>query len=361
MRNTKLLLASVLPLVASSATAAEITTYGIVDIGPTYVSNQGGKSMTRMDAGTLQQSRLGFKGVEDLGGGLSAFFQLEIGYNLDTGTLATANTLFSRDARVGLKGGFGTISLGRQANATVDALAPYSAAMLGYGPSYLATHPGNHDRILNIPTDNSIKYATPSFAGLTAIVAYGFGEQAGDSRQNSTRNVALTYQNGAWSLGASYLWQSGVNVTNLSLLAPSANPFGATGASDVLRSAGIGASYKFAEWSFVHGNLTQSKFGISGVTARTLELGMRYQATDLWVLGGDYAYTRVVARADYDALAVSASYYFSKRTNLYITGALQNASGTTVDGAPLTAQLFTLGNSSTGRQRALHTGLRHVF
>lgn len=360
MNKTKLLLASVLPLAASSAFAVDVTMYGIVDIGPTYVNNQEGHSITRMDAGTLQQSRLGFKGVEELGGGYSAFFQLESGFNIDTGMMATANNLFSRDARVGLKGNFGTVSLGRQANATVDALAPYSAAMLGYGPTYLANHPGDHDRVLNIPTDNSIKYTTPTFGGFNAIVAYAFGEQAGSTRQNSTRNAALTYRNGAWSLGASYLWQSGANVTNLALLAPSANPFGATGAADVLRSAGVGGSYKFGQ-SFVHGLLTQSKFGLSGVTARTLELGMKYQTATPWVLGLDYSRTKVVDRADYDILTASAAYYLSKRTNLYVTGALENVSGTTVAGTPLTAQLFTLPSSSTGHQRALHSGLRHTF
>jgi len=194
MKSKKKLIAALplLPLLALSAAAsAQVTIYGILDIGPTYVTNQGGKSNVRMDAGTLQQSRIGFRGTEDLGGGYSAFFNLENGFNLDDGSMATANNLFSRDSRVGLKGPFGSISAGRQSNATVDAIAPYAASMLAYGPSYLATHPGDHDRVLNIPTDNSLKYTTPNFAGFTGIVSYGFGEVAGDTKQNSSRNAGV--------------------------------------------------------------------------------------------------------------------------------------------------------------------------
>jgi len=358
MKKLHLLLAAALPLAAATA-HADVTIYGILDIGPTHVDNVGGKSANQMDAGTLQQSRLGFKGEEKLMGNTVAFFQLESGFNIDTGALATANTLFSRDARVGLKGDFGMVSLGRQANATVDALAPFSAAMLGYGPSYMAAHPGNHDRILNIPTDNSIKYTTPSFGGLNAVVLYGAGEQAGNTRQNSVRNAALTYKSGAFSAGASYLWQSGSNVTNAALLAPAANPYGATGAADVLRSSGIGAGYNFGT-TYLHGILSQSKFGLSGTTVRSLEVGVKYP-TGPWVLGADVTHTRVVDRADIDVLIVSAAYYLSKRTNLYATLASADADGSNAAGTPLSAQIFTLGASSDGQQRALHLGLRHVF
>jgi GBP family porin len=361
MKLVKILSISTLPLLIASAPAsADVTIFGLVDIGPTYVSNQGGKSAVRMDAGTLQQSRLGFRGTEDLGSGYSTFFALEAGYNIDDGNMATANTLFSRDARVGLKTPFGAFSLGRQANATVDAIFPYAASMLAYGPSYYATHPGNHDRVLNMPTDNSVKYTTPSFNGLTATVLYAAGEKAGDSKQDSTRNASVSYVNGRLSLGAAYLWRSGANLSNSALLAASANPFGATGSTDELKSAAIGGSYRF-DRVFVHANATQSDFKLSGARARGIEIGSKVDAAANVILGADFSYTDVADRANLRILTLSASYVLSKRTNLYVAGASESVSGTTASGAALTAQLFTLPTSSTARQRALHGGLRHTF
>lgn len=359
MKRGQLLLATALPLFAASA-SAQVTIYGILDIGPTYVTNQGGKTNLRMDSGTLQQSRLGFKGTEDLGGGYSAFFNLESGFNIDDGTMATAGNLFSRDSRVGLKGPFGALSAGRQSNATVDALAPYAASMLAYGPTYYTTHPGDHDRVLNIPTDNSLKYTSPSFSGVTGILSYGFGEQAGDNKQNSSRNAGLSYVNGSLSLGASSLWSSGSNLTNAALLSASSNPFGATSSRDVLRSSGLGASYQFAK-VLVHGNVTQSHFSLSNVTARTYEIGSRITAADTIVLGADYSYTDVRDRARLKIISLSASYFLSKRTSLYVVAANESVSGTNAAGTPLTAQLFTLPTSNSSRQNALHMGIRHTF
>lgn len=342
------------------AQTSQVTIYGILDIGPTYVSNQGGKSNWRMDAGTLQQSRIGFRGTEDLGGGYSAFFALENGFNLDDGSMATSNVLFSRDSRVGLKGGFGSVSFGRQSNATVDAIAPYAASMLAYGPSYLSTHPGDHDRVLNIPTDNSMKYTTPNIGGFTGIATYGFGEQAGDSKQSSTRNAGLSYVNGPLSLGAAYLWASGSNVTSSALLSAASNPFGTTGSADVLRSFALGGSYQF-DRVFVHGNATQSNFGLSNRTARTYEIGSRFHVSDVTVLGADYSYTNVQAQARLNIVSLSAAYYFSKRTNLYVVAANESVSGTNAAGTPLTAQLFTMPASSGSTQRVVHFGIRHTF
>jgi predicted porin len=359
MRKSKILMAAVLPLLATTA-YAQVTIYGILDIGPTYITNQGGRSNTRIDSGTLQQSRIGFKGTEDLGDGYSAFFALENGFNLDDGSMATANNLFSRDSRLGLKGGFGTVSLGRQSNATVDALAPFASSMLAYGPSYLSVHPGNYDRLLNVPTDNSIKYASPVFGGLSAVGFYAFGEQAGDSKQNSTRNVSLSYANGPLTLGASYLWTSGSNITSTAFLGTASNPFGATGTSDVLSSAGAGASYKF-DSLLVHGNVTQSSFGLANTTGRTYEIGSKISVSSAVTLGIDLSHTTVADRARLNTLALSAVYSLSKRTDVYVVAASENVSGTNSTGTPLTAQLFTLPASSTSRQTALQMGIRHSF
>ncbi|MFX5578745.1 porin, partial [Acinetobacter baumannii] len=63
-------------------------------------------------------SRIGFRGTEDLGGGLQALFVLESGFAPDTGAMGQGGRLFGRQSYVGLKSGWGQIMLGRQLNMT---------------------------------------------------------------------------------------------------------------------------------------------------------------------------------------------------------------------------------------------------
>ena len=103
----------------ASAQQSNVTVYGIVDAGVQYKNdgNPAGKTLS-LESGQQNGSRLGFKGTEDLGGGLSAIFTLENGFNVDTGTLGqstpTTQRLFGRQAWVGLSSNsFGSVKLGR--------------------------------------------------------------------------------------------------------------------------------------------------------------------------------------------------------------------------------------------------------
>ena len=96
-----------MPALAQSS----VTLYGIADATIVSVSNKEGSRLTALDSGVLQSSRFGFRGNEDLGGGLRALFVLESGVSLDTG--AGAAVLFNRQAYVGLSSQTaGTLTLG---------------------------------------------------------------------------------------------------------------------------------------------------------------------------------------------------------------------------------------------------------
>ena len=86
-----LAMGSLIPLAAQAQSApaptSSVSIYGVLDIGLTRVSDIGGQGITRMDDGISQGSRLGFRGREDLGGGLAALFNLEMGVATDDGTL----------------------------------------------------------------------------------------------------------------------------------------------------------------------------------------------------------------------------------------------------------------------------------
>ena len=93
--------------------------------------------MTKLTSGIGSQSRLGFRGTEDLGGGLSAIFQLETGLKVDDGTLDNTNSaLFNRQAFVGLKSkDAGTLTLGKQYTMLYNAMSqvadPFGAGYAG--------------------------------------------------------------------------------------------------------------------------------------------------------------------------------------------------------------------------------------
>jgi predicted porin len=88
---------------------------GLVDIG--IASEDVGTSGTRKTAlvgGSQGQTRLGFRGTEDLGGGLTALFNIETGFKLDTGEMGSSTAFFARRSVVGLEGSFGSVMLGRE-------------------------------------------------------------------------------------------------------------------------------------------------------------------------------------------------------------------------------------------------------
>jgi predicted porin len=175
-------------LCASGAMAqSAVNIYGLVDTGLVYTTNvnAAGSSITKMPSlsGSFP-SRLGFRGTEDLGNGLQAFFVLENGFGPDTGTIGQGGRLFGRQANVGLKGAFGTITLGRQNNMTF--LSGVKSDVLG--PNIFGT--GSVDGYLpNARTDNAIGYLGV-FSGVTIGATYSFGRDASAAGGPAATNCA---------------------------------------------------------------------------------------------------------------------------------------------------------------------------
>lgn len=185
-------------------TAVEI--YGLVDAA--IVVDRGGKegSLTKMTGGAASTSRIGFKGSEVLGGGLSAFFTLETGLKLDTGAVDAAGSIFNRQALVGLKGGFGAIALGRQYtpyhHALVQIVDPFSTGYAGTAKN-LFPHSGS-----NIRTSNTVSWASPRMNGADMELAYSAGEQS-DSSARRQFGGAVGYAGGPLTLRLVYNSKNG--------------------------------------------------------------------------------------------------------------------------------------------------------
>jgi len=200
MKKTNRLALAVLAVLGSTAVYAQssVTLYGRVN---TTVERQevGGVKTTVLNNNS---SRFGFKGVEDLGGGLTAGFQLESGFQSDTGVASGA--LFGRRSEVNLSGGFGTVRLGNFFPASYFASADYvsmhnhdtgsSSDALYYDPVWFGG-PG---------TGNKIAYRTPNLGGLTVEGAVVLHEQVPGAGGRNGYDLAANYAMGPLDLGAGY-------------------------------------------------------------------------------------------------------------------------------------------------------------
>ncbi|GGY43486.1 porin [Pseudoduganella albidiflava] len=176
---------------ATAHAQSEVKVYGVMDAGLVKEYGTPNGSSTNLTGGVAYGSRLGFKGKEDLGGGLSAIFTLESGINIDTGTSGQGGRLFGRQAFVGLAGKFGSLTAGRQYSPYYKALGdiadPFEDGLAGQAMNIIAA---------NRRMDNSVVYGTPVMAGFSAEVAYGAGEVAGDATRRRELSGAVTYAPG---------------------------------------------------------------------------------------------------------------------------------------------------------------------
>ena len=190
----KKVLFTLLALGAASGGAlaqSSVTIYGVADAALVLDKDAAGDRLNRVASGIASGSRIGFKGKEDLGAGLAAIFVLESGFNIDTGTSGQGNRLFGRQSYVGLTGNAGAVTLGRQYTpyylALRDVADPFVIGLAGTASNIMAT---------NYRVDNMVQYSTPTWSKLSADLAYGFGEVAGDNAKNRSMGGAVHYIDG---------------------------------------------------------------------------------------------------------------------------------------------------------------------
>ena len=199
MKKSLLALAVLASFAGVASAQTNVTVYGIVDMGLQRTDTNTTEPLWALDSGLQSGSRLGFKGTEDLGGGLSASFQLENGFKADDGTLgqstATTTRLFGRQAWVGLNGGFGSVKLGRQNTpmyVAVGAVDPFELGLAG------SLEKGTNFGTVNTfgsRMDNTVNYSLTAGA-FSGQVAYGFGEVVGDTTASRQLGLSLGYANG---------------------------------------------------------------------------------------------------------------------------------------------------------------------
>ena len=190
-------------LAASGAAMAQssVTLFGVVDAGITYAKASGSKSNYGMTNSGNATSRLGFRGVEDLGGGLKAGFWLEGAIQNDSGTASGGGAAgpgfeFKRRSTVSLMGNFGEVRLGRELTAAYNAVSQYDVfGQVGIGQNISFGQGGAPFRV-----GNMVSYYTPNMSGFSAAVNYGFGEYTGASSTNRYIGGSVGYDNGPLSV-----------------------------------------------------------------------------------------------------------------------------------------------------------------
>lgn len=344
-------------LAASGAAMAQssVTLYGLIDVSlqnfksPTVTPVTGDPtsftisslSQNRMASGLQNGSRWGVKGSEDLGGGLNAVFDLQSGFNVDSGSSAQGGLLFGRHAFVGFSGGFGTLTFGRHDTSLDDAIGDFlpsahnsvdatsgpglSAVNAAAGVAYLnATSPTAAQATAfatvantflsnvgawvgyNSRVDNSIKFQTNNYAGFRASAVYGLGEnKTATTGATSTFSFAGRYDNGPVGVLLAYQDEG---------LAKSA-----TGNTN-LKNTLVGAYYDFGV-AKIYADYNIAKLEVASVSAKNKELAVGVSApVGAFTLRAEYAQSKgdILATDNKSkGFDLEALYDLSKRTTLY--------------------------------------------
>ena len=362
--NGSFFLPAMLGIVAGAVHAqSSVTLYGSIDEGFEYISNVAGHSNYALVSGTQQLGdRWGIKGQEDLGGGLSAVFQLENGFSLNNGSALPNGQMFGRQAYVGIASSDkGTLTLGRQYDSVVDYVAPLTAT--GSWGGTLFAHPFDNDNINEtFRIDNSVKYTSANFAGLQFGGLYGFSNQAGAFADNRAWSLGTRYQNGPLSLAASFM-----NIDNAS-----ATTGGAVDGSPYLslqqRVAAAAANYSLGAatlgFAYSHTDIVdRPTTPTSTLKFDNFEVNAKYDITAAWYLGAMYTYTSesISSSAGRNSphrneVGAMLDYRLSKRTDLYVQAVYDKASGNDVFG-----DIGDITESSSQNQTIGRVGIRTSF
>ena len=271
-----------LAVLAASGTAfaqSTVTIYGKADLG---VARSIGSSVNELKQAS--GSRLGFRGTEDLGGGLKANFTFEHRFNPDTGAVANTSSFFTGRSILGLSGGFGSINMGR------DYTAAFWTALGGdvFGYDGVAANggvagAGNQ----TVRFDNVISYASPKMGGFM-LEASSALKEAGAKNGSSLR---ISYASGP--IAASIATEKGLAGQKYN---------------------GFGASYNLGVAS-VRALISKGE-SAAGVESDGMLLGLVVPMGALQ-LKASYATLEVAGKDTVQQLGLGARYALSKRTDLY--------------------------------------------
>lgn len=318
-----LLSLSVLTCASAAQAQSTVTLYGIADAGLRYgnglsAANEGSaSSSTVVNSGINSTSRLGFRGAEDLGGGMKAIFNLESGVNLDTGAFASSTKVFDRAATVGLQGSWGTVTTGRQTTVLADvvgAVDPLGSRFASFNPNVgIAALSAHRLAIEYGPSgsttgayrlDNSLKYVG-RFGDFSVRAMHAFGEQAGNTSNLASSGLGAGYQSGGYTAALSYAqFKSATGLTLKGYL------------------GGVGALLGKNRLSLTYGSHEAETTATAKTRDKTLGVGGTFPLSDsVDLVAAHYRVSRSrTGRVvdGFDRTVAFVEYKFSRRTRAYL-------------------------------------------
>jgi predicted porin len=279
------------------------------------------------------------------------------------------------------------LTLGRQYDPLIDLVQGITAD--NYFGSVFATagDVDNYDNSFRV--NNAIKYLSPTYFGFQVEGMYALGGAAGRTGSGQTWSVAASYNNGPIAIAGGYIVASN-GTTGLPRTTWSSTASTGAATSDgtfdgpvnigyqtakSINIARVAAQYTLGAFTFGLGYSNAlykpdaysiAAFG-STQKYNTGQGFVNFQATPALLLGVGYSYTKAdgVASAHYNQVSAGADYSLSKRTDVYLVGAWQKASGSQLnaDGTRSQAQasIGSYGYAGTSSQALLSLGLRHKF
>jgi predicted porin len=389
MKRSLVTLGILIAFVNVAHAQSSVTLYGIIDEGLDYTNNVKGHDLLALSSGDVQGSRWGLKGKEDLGGGLAAVFQLENGFNVNSGKLGQEGQEFGRQAYVGVTSTtFGTLTFGRQYDSLVDYLAPMTVN--GNWGGGMFSHPYDNDNTDNtFRINNAVKYASVNYAGFSFGGAYAFSNSTSFAA-NRAESIGAQYVNGPLSVATAYLDVDDPNDGSAGAVA-NLGSSGTDGSWTAARQRvfGAGISYTIASATFglvyTNTNLSQptateyANFAASptlgaasSLKFNNLEVNAKYQLTPSFYMVGMYTYTQATydgtsggdAKPKYHQFGLMADYNLSKRTDVYVQCSyIKVVDGSSVAGTGLefASNPDAPGPSSSNKQFMARVGFRQQF
>jgi predicted porin len=280
---------------------SSVTLYGAIDTS-IEITNPGAGYVARMDSGAYRGSRIGLRGAEDIGNGVKILFDLENGFGSGDGTYAVANTIFNRQAWIGLGTPYGTLRMGRQYS---PIYIPFKGGLDAFGAGTIASGLNNLSKITPYES-NAITYLSPEYHGFsTTIMASLRSASDGDGNGLAGHIETFAYHDGPFRI--SYAHQQ-------------------THGSGALRANLGGMSYVYGPvtgfLSFFNGDGGTPRYHDDGVS-----LSARYAVSARFRASLGYTYMRDRSGGDNNADQFSAAceYDLSKRVLLYASaGWLRN-------------------------------------
>jgi predicted porin len=330
MKKSLLALAVLGAFAGAASAQSSVTLYGLLDIGMLRIDPKaaGAAATTGVATGIQSGPRFGFRGSEDLGGGLRAIYQLENGFSVDDGTLGQGGRIFGRWAWAGLAGSWGEVRLGRQWAFGFEMMGSIDPWATGFNDAGIQSVMSTANAVR---PDNMIAYRSANLSGFRFNLGYSFqtngAEAAGSSNNNRFITAGASYSAGPLMVVGTYEMYKPAATTAIS--SPDDAKYLQLGATYDFKVAKISAAYAQEEAIYASGptSLQPRRFALpttlpAGVTgpqdATAWQVGVTVPVGSLSLIGS-------WAQRNFDnerlndgrVYAVGFTYPLSRRTNFY--------------------------------------------